>query len=108
MHDGRHSNSAATNAILAAIAANDAICLRLSGRRPDGQSHTEAVAYLQDACRRSGLSAEGRERCRQLMGVLRHKNAAQYNSGPLTGETVDRIMKQVERFLAWAEGLLQR
>jgi hypothetical protein len=108
LHDGRHANSSATSAIMAAIAANDAICLRLSGRHPDGQSHTEAVAYLQEACQRSGMAEEGRERCRQLMGVLRHKNAAQYNSGPLTSETIERIMKQVERFMPWAESVLGR
>ena len=35
--ESRYSNPAASNALMAVIAANDAVCLRLSRRQPKGE-----------------------------------------------------------------------
>jgi hypothetical protein len=102
-HGGQHVNQAAANAILAVIAANDAICMKLGRPQPKNQSHAEAARDLQAACRGTGFEREAAERSRQLVEILRHKNAAQYNSSPLTRDVAERIMTQAGRFIAWAE-----
>jgi hypothetical protein len=98
-----YTNQAASNAILAMIAGNDAICLYLGSRQPVGESHTEAARMLQEVCRGTRWEQAAAQRSRQLLDLLRQKNAAQYHGRPLTRENVDRIMRQVERFVEWAE-----
>jgi hypothetical protein len=56
--DSSHGNQAASNAILAAIAANDALCMHLAGLQPKGESHVEAARVLQAACRGTRWEAE--------------------------------------------------
>jgi hypothetical protein len=102
-NDREHANQAAANAILAAIAANDAVCLRLRGLRPQGESHIEAVQVLRDVCGGTSWGREAPRRARQLLEVLRHKTAAQYGGRRLPAEQVSRIMHQTERFIAWAQ-----
>lgn len=102
----RYGNPVASNAIMALIAANDAICLRLGHRQPKGESHTEASDFLKDACRGTQWEQDAAEKARQLLEVLRQKNVAQYLGKPLSPGKVSRIMKQVERFLEWTEGVL--
>lgn len=104
--DGRHGSQAAANAILAAIAANDAVCMRLGRPQPKNQSHTEAVRDLTAACRGTAFERAAAEHGRQLLAILRHKNAAQYNSSPLTADMVERILAQSGRFIEWAETVI--
>jgi hypothetical protein len=105
-HDPDHGNQAASNAILAAIAANDAVCLCLGERRASGDSHLEAAAVLQQVCQGTPWEQEAALKSKQLLEVIQHKEAAQYTGRRLRPEEVDRIMKQVERFLAWAQEIL--
>ena len=105
-HDGQHDSQVATNAILAAIAANDAICMRLGRSQPKNQSHTEAVRDLTAACRGTRFERAAAEHGRQLLALLRHKSAAQYNTSPLTADAVERILTQSKRFIEWAETVI--
>jgi HEPN domain-containing protein len=105
-HDPEHTNQAAGNAVLAVVAANDAVCLFLGRRKPGGQSHTEAARVLQEVCRGTKWEQDAAQRSRQLAELLRQKNAAQYGGRPFTAEEADRVMRQSERFLDWAERLL--
>ena len=105
-HDPEHTNQAASNAALAVIAANDAVCLFLGRRKPGGQSHTEAARVLQAVCRGTKWEQDAAQRSRQLTELLRQKNAAQYDGRLFTAEETDRVMRQAERFLDWAEALL--
>ena len=100
--DREHPNQAAANAILAAIAANDAVCLRLKGACPTGESHTEAARILRQFCQGTPWEGEAPRRARQLADVLRHKTAAQYAGRRLSTDLVRRIMHQAARFIAWA------
>jgi len=106
VNDQEHGNQAASNAILATIAANDAICLFLAQQQPSGQSHTEAARILQDACKGTRWEQEAANKARHLVSVIRHKNAAQYHGEPLSQRVVDRIMQQAERFLEWAQEIV--
>lgn len=101
-----YTNQAVSNAVLAVIAANDAVCLRLISERPGGENHSEAVRVLARACRGTPWAGEASQRSLQLAQVLQQKNAAQYHGGQLSAETAARVMKQAERFIEWAERVL--
>jgi hypothetical protein len=101
-----HGNPAAGNAIMAAIAANDAICLRLGRRQPRGDSHTQAAELLQEACRGTEWENDASDKARQLREMLRLKTAVQYLGRPLAADKLDNLMKQAERFMDWARGVL--
>ncbi|MBM3474083.1 MAG: hypothetical protein FJX75_12510 [Armatimonadetes bacterium] len=102
----RFGNPAASNAIMAVIAANDAVCLRLGRRQPKGDSHTEAAMVLTEACRGTEWESEASDRCRQLREMLAQRTAVQYLGKPLPAGKLDRLMKQAERFMDWARGVL--
>ena len=105
-NDPEHVNQAVSNAILAAITANDAVCLFLIDERPGGQSHAEAARVLQRACRGTQWEAESAQRSRQLADILQQKTASQYQGKALSQDAADRVMKQAQWFLEWAEGVL--
>jgi HEPN domain-containing protein len=101
-----HFNQAASNAIHAAIAANDALCLFLGGERPRGQSHAEAARVLRRVCQGTQWEQEAATRAQQLTEVLQEKTAVQYEGRPIGARAADRVMKQAARFLEWAEAVL--
>ena len=105
-HDPEHASQAVSNAILAAIAANDAVCLYLLGEVSGSGSHAEAARHLQTACKGTRWEREAATHARQFAQILREKNAAQYEGRPLAPETADRIMTQARRFLDWVERVL--
>ncbi len=104
--DATHTSQAASNAILAVIAANDAICLYHLGERPGGESHGEAARFLKDACKGTRWERDAAKRAVQFTSIIREKNAAQYEGRPIGPATADRIMKQAKRFIDWADGVL--
>lgn len=65
-------NVAAGNAVLAGIAASDAICCVRLGRKPRGQDHREAVSMLQT------VRPEGQRLAGDLSTVLAVKDASHY------------------------------
>lgn len=61
---------AAGNAVLAAIAASDAICCRFLGERSRGQDHREAIVLLEQVRLGPGSPAEQARRAKQLATAL--------------------------------------
>jgi hypothetical protein len=102
-----YANQAASNAVLAAIAANDAVCLVLTGTTSGGESHTRAAAALREACRGKPCEREAAEKSRQLLDILREKSAVQYHGRPLSAGSATKVMRQTERFVEWAEGVVR-
>ena len=102
----RYANPAASNALMAVIAANDAVCLRLGRRQPKGESHAEAADFLKLACKGTAWEKDASERSRQLLAMLRQKTAVQYLGKPLPTDKIETIMKQAERFIEWVDSLL--
>jgi hypothetical protein len=64
------------------------------------------MQYLKEACAGKMWEREAKEKARQLLDVLRMKNEVQYNSGRVSREALDSIMKKTERFMDWAEVVL--
>lgn len=104
--DPEHMNQAVSNAVHAVIAANDALCISLLGRRSSGTSHRDAAHLLQAACRGTQWEREAAARSRQYSQIVSIKNAAEYEGVPLSPETAQRIMTQSKRFLDWIECVL--
>jgi len=101
-----YGNQAVSNAAHAVIAANDALCLRLLNERPGGENHAEAVRVLTRACRGTTWESEVGQHGQQLAQVLQQKNASQYQGALLPDAVAERVLKQAERFIEWAEKVL--
>lgn len=107
-NDPEHANQAASNAIHAVIAANDAVCLFLVHERPGGKSHSEAATLLRQACKGTRWEREAAAKARQYAQITQMKNAAEYEGQLLSTQDVDRIMTQARRFIDWAERVVSR
>lgn len=101
-HDPEHTSQAASVAVLAIIAANDAVVVALGGMVRKSRAHEEAGRALREACSGTRWEADASQKARQLAVVLSHKNAAQYEGRSLRPADVHRIMVQTERFIEWA------
>ena len=104
--DPQHLNQGLSHIILAAIAANDALCLALIGTVPGGDSHARATRELQAACKGTRHESEAARRARQLAEVLEQKSNVQYRGQPIRPETAEKVMRQAQRFIDWVEDLL--
>jgi hypothetical protein len=104
--DPDFTNQAASSAILAVIAYNDALCLFLGGMTNSGKSHTEAPALLRQVCRGTANEREASAQSRRLGELIRQKDDVQYHGRAYTLEQATKIMAQAERFITWAETIL--
>ena len=77
-HDPAHASQAASNAIHAVIAANDALCVYQLGERAAGQSHSEAARFLQRALRGTRWEEQAARHAKGFTQIIREKNAAEY------------------------------
>ncbi len=68
--DVNFNHVAAGNAVLAAIAASDALCCRLLGERSRGQDHRDAVALLEQVRFGTGTDEVQARRARDLARAL--------------------------------------
>ena len=95
-------NPSASAAVHAAICANDAACLTLSGERPVGKTHGEAVRLLKRAYKGMPFEAEASARARQLTDILGIKTDAEYSGQRVTERQAARVVEQARRFVRWA------
>jgi hypothetical protein len=99
-HEDEARNAAAGNAVLAAIAASDALtCVRL-GRHSRGQGHSEATTLLRS------LRPDGSRLAKDLATVLTVKDAAHYGSVFLSPTTLKSTLRAATRLVAAAEEAL--
>lgn len=90
-------NVAAGNAVLAAIAASDALtCLRL-GRHSRGQGHQEAAALLRT------IRPDGPRLAKDLTTALGVKDAAHYGSVFVSATTLKATLRAATRLVDAAE-----
>lgn len=93
-------NVAAGNAVLAGIAASDALCCIRLGKRPRGQSHRDAVDMLQ------AISPGGRRYAADLATLLGAKEASHYGETFITVEKLGATMRAAQRLVDAAEELI--
>ena len=92
----------ASNAVLAGIAASDAICGRVLRVASTGEDHAQAVALLRTA------TTEGPAYAKELRRLVEIKTAAQYSPAITSAEVATRSLAWAERLVQAMEQLLAR
>jgi hypothetical protein len=95
-------NAAAGNAVLASIAASDAICCIRIHRYSVGDDHTAAVDLLREA------KPEGPRAANDLARVLAVKDQVHYSGDPLAPSRMQSVLRSTRRLVGLAEELLGR
>jgi hypothetical protein len=93
---GDEATVATGNAVLAAIAAADAICCAASGRRCRGQDHRDAVAYLEKVTGDLSLAS-------LLRDVIALKDAGHYGLGNVVVSRAKSAVRKASQLVAEAE-----
>ncbi|MGH8984414.1 MAG: hypothetical protein ACRDY6_11145 [Acidimicrobiia bacterium] len=93
-------NVAASIAVLAGIAASDAVCCARAGRRSAGDSHDEATKLL-----RAALPKE-RHRLVHLGRLLAVKTPAQYGGRPISARKAMTAIEQAAELVDAADALI--
>ena len=91
LEGGTTNNVCVGRAVLAGIAAGDAICLMADGRRYSGSNHTEAAALLERHHAESG---------RRLRKLIALKPGSHYGHGLISDAERDKA-------LGWARALVE-
>jgi len=94
-------NVAAGNAVLAAIAAADALCCIRLGQHARGQAHQEATALLRT------IRPDGPALARDLATVLGVKDAAHYGTVFVSSRVLRSTLRAGTRLVAAAEAAIQ-
>jgi hypothetical protein len=93
-------NVAAANAVLAAVAAADALCCLRLGRYSRGQAHQEAAALLRT------LKPNGAQLARDLTAALGVKDAAHYGTVFLSATRLRSTLRAATRLVEAAQDAL--
>ncbi|MEO8633102.1 MAG: hypothetical protein ABI466_07055 [Chloroflexota bacterium] len=100
-----HHDAALLNAVHAGIAASDAVCVALLGRRSSDPDHQRAVDLLENVAE---LEPEARIRARQLRSLIAKKNFVAYEARRATAAEARDGLARAIRFLAWTDEALLR
>jgi hypothetical protein len=96
--DGRRV--AVSNAVLAGIAAADAICCARLGKHAVGDDHTAAVDLVR------GIGPAGAAAARALTALLAIKNKAQYQAGSIGRADAAAAVRRAQSLIDAAEGVV--
>ncbi len=109
--DYDYNHVAAGVAVLAAIAASDALCCRLLGERSRGQDHRQAVDLLATVRFGDGTPAAQARRAGELGAalatVLDFKDEAHYGTTLLGPAQVRRLIKGAEKLVTAAHSVVR-
>ena len=94
-------NIVASLAVLAGIAASDAICGLALGKRAGGESHSAAVSLLATA------TVNGAAYARDLQRLVSVKTDVQYSAMAVTDLSADDLLRWARRLLAGMESELR-
>lgn len=89
-----------SSAVLAAIAASDAICCRRLKQRSADTDHAAAVELLRQ------VTPEGTELAKALSVAIKLKTAMQYGTELVTESEHTRLMRAAERLVRTARTIL--
>jgi hypothetical protein len=98
--EGAAANVAASNAVLAGIAAADAICGKALGVRSNSSNHADAVALIRRA--HNGESAAN-----QLKALVAIKSAAAYEPRMVTAAKALDAVQHAERLVAAMDAMVR-
>jgi hypothetical protein len=105
--DVNFDHVAAGNAVLAAIAAADAITCRLLGERSRGQDHRQAIDLLGQVRFGTGTPVDQAKRARGLASALAValdlKDDSHYGTLMVSGGQLQRLIRAAEKLVAAAD-----
>lgn len=96
------ADGAVSLAILAGIAASDAVCCAALGRRSRSQAHADAIRLLES------VEPGGKGAASGLGRLLSIKDKANYGIESVSGKQLDAAMKQAKGLVEYAEDILRR
>ena len=96
--DGRRV--AVSNAVLAGIAASDAVCCARLGRHAVGDDHRAAVELV------GSIGPEGRQVVKALTSLLSVKHKAQYQTAAVGKADATAAVRRAQTLIATAERLV--
>jgi hypothetical protein len=100
-----YASAGALLAVHSAISYNDAVLLKLKGRRSQTEDHRRAAATLFRVCRERNIDVQG---CHHLKKLLSVKTDISYGDRIVDSETAEALCSSAVRFQTWAERLLSQ
>ncbi|HET6506790.1 MAG TPA: hypothetical protein VFG42_08370 [Baekduia sp.] len=100
--DAAARKAAISAAVLAGIAAADAVCCAALGERSRSQNHRDATELVH------GIAPGGPAAAKRLAQLLDVKDASQYGFKDLTGQRLTAALRQAHAVVAWAETIVLR
>jgi hypothetical protein len=100
-----YASAAALLAVHSAISYGDAVLIGLSGTRPRGEDHRQAIPVLKRACTGARIDHQG---ITHLDRLLNAKTDVSYGEKQVDDERIAALCIAAERFQVWAERILQR
>lgn len=91
------ADGAASLAILAGIAASDAACCAVLGRRSRSRNHVDAEVLLRE------IYPAGESAAKALRRLLSLKDKANYGIESVSGKDLDAVMNQAKTLVAFAD-----
>lgn len=87
-----------------AISYNDALLIKLRGRRPRRRDHKQAVKAIGKVCDKVGIPKDGIQHLDKLVNA---KSDVSYGEKEVDNERVAALCLAAEQFHAWAEPFLK-
>lgn len=87
-----------------AIPYNDALLIKLTGKRPRGRDHKQAVKTVIRACEKASIPGAGIQHLKQLVNA---KTEVSYGEAEVDNERVHILCLAAEQFYGWVEPLLK-
>ena len=104
-HDDMTGYSAAVGllAVHSAISYNDAVQIKLTGRRTKSEYHSRAIRATEAACQNARIGLRG---VKHLEKLLSAKTDVSYGDERVDNRRVEFLYQSARAFRAWAEGIL--
>jgi hypothetical protein len=96
------ANAATSSAVLAGIAASDAVCCHALGKRSRSEDHRDAVELLNQ------VTSGGPQAANDLSLLLGLKDESQYGFGDIAATKLRRALRRASSLVDFAAEILQR
>ena len=96
-------NALVIDAVHAVISANDALTVAFAGVRCTSSNHLDSVELLKQS-----ISKDLQPDVSRLARVISIKSHIEYGPSLVTRAEAEKIAKDAERFVDWAEGVLRK
>jgi hypothetical protein len=102
--DVAYTAATALLAVHSSISYNDALYLKLAGRRRKSQDHKTAITDTKRVCARRGVAFSGLPHLQKLIGA---KTDISYGDKRVESELAKTLCLSAERFEAWAVPIIK-